>query len=451
MAKKSFVLSNGDGRVSFSNTSSVSIDDGITTGITGAISTSQLYVTTLSASSLGVSNGTGSFLSASAAGALSRSTLTGSFSSGALGWNGSAIVATNVIPGDYSGSSYPNTDISGNYSNDIKVVGVGNVFSGSLPVAYGGTGLTGSQYAASNRLILKVSGSTAPVISTLSASASGTIIASGEGRFHVQPPSYQPDVRFYGTPGTYIWTRPIGARFARVILQGAGGGGSSGHSYVGAIHQGGGGGSGGFSDVILLLDNAPTIAITVGSGGKGGQAILSDPNSIVWLGTGDTNAPTGVGTTYGVTGGTTSFGSYVLSLGGYGGLTNGAVYPAYTATGATFNGVAPSNSAAGSVGTPSTNISSGGGSGGNRAGGIVTVAGIFTNLRNFGYTVDTTGKIIDCSFVSGSTGAVWNGANTLKPSKPGYGAGAGGGTALANVGQSAGGDGGDGYALIISW
>lgn len=442
MAKKSFVLSNDDGRVSFSITSSVSIDDGITTGIAGAISASQLYVTTLTASSLGVSNGTGSFLSASSTGILARSTLTGSFSSGALGWNGTAIVATNVIPGDYSGSSAINTDISGNYSDDIKVVGIGNVFSGSLPVAFGGTGLTGSQYAASNRLILKVSGSTAPVISTLSASASGTIIASGEGRFHVQPPSYQPDVRFYNTPGTHTWTRPIGARFARVILQGAGGGGGGSWSASG---NGGGGGSGAFTDLIVDVSALSSGVIVVGLGGTGGNTGVSSN------GTG---------------GGQTSFaapGLTTITAGGGGGGTGatsptdntnpggaaGAAMTGIVAGGYSKAGVAGANAlGSGTAGVPfntAYGVPGGGGAGGwyNRSAVVQFIAS-----PNFGYSLQTAGDnsvLQSLQFFSGSEGVAGK-ANL----------GAGGGAVVASLAKPAGSvtksdNGGDGYALIISW
>ncbi len=91
----------------------------------------------------------------------------------------------------------------------------------------------------------------------------------------------------------------------RVIVQGGGGAGAAG-GYGGnalvAAEGGGGGSGGGFCDTIFNADGVTDeIVITAGSGGIGGTTIR------------------GAGTS----GGSSSFGNYIVSYGGAGGIHNG--------------------------------------------------------------------------------------------------------------------------------
>lgn len=446
MAKRSLVLSNDDGRVTFTNVDLINIEDSSSLTIRGHISASRLSVDALTSSAYGLTtNGTGSFVSASAAGTFARNGLVSSFNSGALGWNGITFVSTSIIPGDYFGFPAPNTDLSGNYEGDIKVINVSNVSSGSLKAAYGGTGLSGSAYASSNKLILKVSGSTNPVYSVLSASASGTIIASGEGRFHVQSPSWKPDVRFYGTPGTYTWTRPIGARFARIILQGAGGGGGGGrwNATSTSAFGGGGGASGGFTDITIDVSSLLSSSVVVGAGGAGGIG----------------GAATVPVSTAGSVGGNTSWtdsNTTYQSAGGGGGGTASTTTRSIAGTGLTKDGGGGSatNSATFNVAETVYAMPSGGGKGvglnttspARQLGGTI-VPLLDPPNKNFGYNLDTTGATIITTFISGGAGST---AANIVGSNGSIGAGGGGGGASTTI-ASNGGRGGDGYALIISW
>lgn len=457
MATKSFVLSNGDGRVTFSNSGSngVSIEDGATnSAVRGHVSASNLYINNSLVLRNVATSVTGAFISASA-GLLTASatTLTGSVMSGALGWNGTTFVATNIVAKDYSGSVpvAPDSDLSGatsgSYKYDIHVKGVANVRSGSLPVKFGGTGLSGSTYYLNNNAILKASGSaTSPTISVLSASTSvsGAILTSFNNEILMMRPG-EPYVRYYNVPGTYTWKKPAGVTMARVICQGGGGGGGSGQ--VGAptpAYRGGGGASGGFSDFTIFLTSSNDIIVTVGSGGAGGGANASNPAADFIV----SSTPNG---SRGGNGGISNFGNYISASGGQGGSC-GNLTAGVAGSGYTFNG---GNGAAYNANAPSViNNSSGGGSGGpatQYTPGTVTIAGIPNNTRNFGYLYDSTGKQIDITFGSGSVGSV-SGSGPSRPVVPtSYGAGGGGGWVNAAISAGSGGPGAGGYVLVIAW
>jgi len=82
------------------------------------------------------------------------------------------------------------------------------------------------------------------------------------------------------------WTKPVGIRYIRVQLVGAGGGGG-GH--------GESGGAGGYSEKLIDVRSISSVAVTIGSGGGG----------VVYHNAGGN-------------GGTTSFGSHLSGAGGYG-------------------------------------------------------------------------------------------------------------------------------------
>lgn len=93
------------------------------------------------------------------------------------------------------------------------------------------------------------------------------------------------------------WTNPGGYRFALVECVGGGGGGGGAQFNCPNASYGGGGGGGKRTRVLFNAGQLPTtVSITVGAGGTGG-----------------------VGATAGVTGGTSSFGTYLYAYGGGGG------------------------------------------------------------------------------------------------------------------------------------
>lgn len=101
------------------------------------------------------------------------------------------------------------------------------------------------------------------------------------------------------------WNKPVGAKLVFVRVWGAGGGGGSGQLGGSGTNRfgGGGGGGGAYYEEMYSADLLPSVvAITVGLGGAGGVAQSNSGNG---------NA--------GVDGGSSSFGSLIVSQGGFGG------------------------------------------------------------------------------------------------------------------------------------
>jgi hypothetical protein len=136
--------------------------------------------------------------------------------------------------------------------------------------------------------------------------------------------SYNPtlglwDVSFFGEPlepTTSIFTSsetfvvPIGAKVVEVTCIGGGGGGGGGARNVSGDGGGSGGGGGGLSRYLFRAEDLggadALISITIGTGGTAGAATAS--------------GTTALSGNNGVSGGTTSFGSYLLAYGGGAGL-----------------------------------------------------------------------------------------------------------------------------------
>jgi len=120
-----------------------------------------------------------------------------------------------------------------------------------------------------------------------------------------------------GTPKTYTWTKPTNLRLLKVICLGAGGGGGSGFALYNSSHVatgGMGGGGGGITYAQFFAEELPnSVSITVGAGGAGSlRRVTSSLDSSAQI----------VNATWaqsGSKGDDTSFGSYVIAEGGYGG------------------------------------------------------------------------------------------------------------------------------------
>jgi hypothetical protein len=129
---------------------------------------------------------------------------------------------------------------------------------------------------------------------------------------------------------------PNGVTMAKVTVCGGGGAGG----YHATLPGGGGGGGGRSTGVVTGLTPGQVIAVTVGAGG----AALTSPGT-------------------GTTGGTSSFGSYMLALGGVGG--NGGTSAVYACAGGAGGSASGGQlNMAGSVGTDAITVGYRGGDGG---------------------------------------------------------------------------------------
>jgi len=130
-----------------------------------------------------------------------------------------------------------------------------------------------------------------------------------------------------GTTKTYTWTKPTNLRLLKVICLGAGGGGGSGCALYSNFHTatgGMGGGGGGITYTQFFAEELPNnVSITVGAGGAGSLLPVTSSND---------NFNQIVNATWaqsGSKGGNTSFGSYVIAEGGYGGY-GGSILSIYS-------------------------------------------------------------------------------------------------------------------------
>lgn len=188
-------------------------------------------------------------------------------------------------------------------------------FSGTLPVASGGTNATATPtagavaYGTGSAYAFSASGTAGQVLTSSGSSAPtwGTPTAVS-----------QPNCTVY-TSGTNTFTVPTG--ITKVMVEVWGGGGGA------AISQFGGGG-GGYSKGILSVTPGNTITATVGAGGTGGQALGSSGDaggtstfsSISATGGGGAGSVGGSGS-----GGTGSGGSILNLRGSKGNNTSGGV------------------------------------------------------------------------------------------------------------------------------
>lgn len=286
-------------------------------------------------------------------------------------------------------------------------------------------------------------------------------------------------VRVYSSTDT--WIKPSsGLKAVYVECGGGGGGGGSGRrGAAGSVVGGGGGGAGGAitRGWFQEQDLPPSLTVTVGAGSNGGVAVTTD----------NTN-----GNSAGA-GGATSFGSLLSAIGGGGG--GGGTASGASAGSVTFSAATPDNfgqktgggasatGGAGTAGSQSFDISAPGGGGG----GGITAANALSNgaaggARNgttyrsgftaTGGTPGLNGSGVGGQGGNGSTatatyfglivgsggggGGVRSGASSGNGGNgTGFGSGGGGGAAVANnalgYNSGAGGQGGNGFCIVIEY
>lgn len=285
--------------------------------------------------------------------------------------------------------------------------------------------------------------------------------------------SKQPKIDTFTSSGT--WTKPTGAKLVEVILVGASAGGGSGR--VGAAGTAATGGGGGGSGTIVHFkfdanDLDATETITVGAAGIGGAAVsTNDTDGIDGTSGGETAIGVGINTklrTYTAnpglggkngasgSGGASSIGATAFNTGqGSGGSSSstGAIGTSGTNSsgfntlgGASGGGVSSANVPSnGGTGSRWTSISvlpqTSGGAAGTTGGSADAGDGVLNAMRIYGIQLGTGG--------GGGAGATnrngGNGGNGV-----GFSGGGGGGATRNGYSSGKGGDGVDGYAVIIT-
>jgi hypothetical protein len=187
-------------------------------------------------------------------------------------------------------------------------------FSGTLPIASGGTNGTsaptagGVAYGNGTAYVFNDAGLSGQVLTSNGASAP---------TWGVPTLVTQPNCTVYNTAGTFTFTVPGGIAKIMVEVWGGGGGAAIGVS---------GAGGGGYSKGILSVTPGNTITATVGAGGTGGQSLGSDGAAGGSSSFSTISASGGAGTSNssGNGGGGTGSGGSILNLRGSKGYTIGS-------------------------------------------------------------------------------------------------------------------------------
>lgn len=269
--------------------------------------------------------------------------------------------------------------------------------------------------------------------------------------------------------GSYTWTKPANAQAVDVVLlTGGAGGGSGAFNASGSGNAGGGGGGMGGSIVqrsFMAADLPSSVTGSVGTGGTGGAAVSGT------TGTSSGNA--------GTSGAATTFGAYCAAespglLGGAGTTAAGGAGGTYTQvaglTGSAGGGGGASGNGTG--GNPAMAASGGGGGGGattttagNGGSTAFSSLGSTTNLASGGVSggaspgtgTQPSVKGTPSCGAGGGAGAfgasatAQAGANAYYGGGGGGGGGANGGTSSSGtITSGAGGNGGPGWVLVIT-
>jgi hypothetical protein len=283
--------------------------------------------------------------------------------------------------------------------------------------------------------------------------------ANGNGSWSAAGTINEPDIQWFTTTGSNTWTKPSAAtpQTTLAVLLGAGGGGGSGAVEAsGTVATGGAGGAGGtlISHTYVTADLPSTINVTVGAGGAGGAAVSANSTPGNAGSAGAASVHTGYayagGGALGAAGGTTASAGGAVSTSGNGSAGGGSAAGGTTGTGsgaavgATGGGggggisTAPAASPGGASGYSTNGNSSNIGSAG-VVGGATPTAG--TQPASKGTPAPGGG-----GGAAALTGTAQSGAAAF------YGGGGGGGGAAQNGATSgAGGTGGPGFALIITF
>lgn len=282
-------------------------------------------------------------------------------------------------------------------------------------------------------------------------------------------------VQLYSVAGTYAYVKPPNAKLVVITGCGGAGGGGSGRRGATSTARGGGGGGGGASIqqsyyLASLFNNNDVIV--VGAGGAGGAAIaVNDTNGNNGVdGTNTSVTGTGgVGVVYNAIAGAKGLGG--TTAGGTGGAA-GFVLPDNMSHGDGGAGGAAGAAVAGGSTTVSAgfacNGAGGGGGGGITSGNAATAAAAggssvstFVAAGAAGATtpsVGSPGTSVANSLWAGAGGGggganatATTGARTGGAGGTPGGGGGGGGAALNTANSGAGGKGGDGFVIILTY
>lgn len=198
------------------------------------------------------------------------------------------------------------------------------------------------------QIISTVATGTAPLVvsSTTQVTNLNAFLLGGKALSEIQA-----NIQVFDSAGSFVWTKPAGAKFVRVIAIGGGGGGGSGQGNTPGTARGGGAAGGGGALVIGEFDASAlgtTETVTVGVGGTGGAGSAGS-----------------VGNSGGQ-GGNSSFGSHLTTYGGGWGVSQGI--NDFGGGGGGWAGAGVGGQSGGAGGAPSgSSTSFGGASGGGSA------------------------------------------------------------------------------------
>lgn len=259
-----------------------------------------------------------------------------------------------------------------------------------------------------------------------------------------------PDVEIYSSSGTFIWLKPNGATFVFVQVVGSGGGGGGGTNSSSPRSGGAGGAGGNYASAIFRANNL-TSAVTI---------TVANSTRVTVVGTS------------GESGGSTSFGTYLVASGGIGGAAGSAV----SSTGAfpTSIGIRGGQGGTSVFTIPNASVllpgksasgGGGGGAGGANVAGITsggsggncflngTIGGVFGQLGGAG---SSGTNVASSAGLPGAGGGGGGGVTSNATAGAGgngglYGGGGGGGSAPNAGTGGAGGFGAGGICVVTSW